>query len=47
MGLIWAVHDVFNFFYSFYSCLPVAVQLLIVGSFGLFLLIGIFQAIKG
>lgn len=47
MGLIWAVHEVFNFFSSFYSCLPVAIKLLIVGTFGLFLLVGLFQCIKG
>lgn len=47
MGLIGAVSNVFLVFRTLYDCLPIAVKLLILGTFGLFLLFGIFHTLKG
>ncbi len=43
MGLIGAVSPVFRLFSQLYECLPVAVKLLIVGTVGIFLLVGLFK----
>lgn len=47
MGLILEVNGVFLFLSALYYTLPIAVQLLIMGTFGTFLLLGLFQAVKG
>lgn len=47
MGLILEVNGVFLFLSALYYMLPVAIQLLILGVFGTFLLLGLFQAVKG
>lgn len=47
MGLILEVQGVFLFLSGLYYMLPIAIQLLIMGVFGTFLLLGLFQAVKG
>jgi hypothetical protein len=47
MGLILEVQSVFLFLSGLYYMLPIAIQLLIMGVFGTFLLLGLFQAVKG
>jgi hypothetical protein len=47
MGLILEVQVVFQLLGAFYYMLPIAIQLLIMGTFGTLLLLGLFQAVKG
>lgn len=47
MGLIAETAGVFSFLSSVFYALPIAVQLLVYGVFGIFIWIGIFQAVKG
>ena len=47
MGLIAETAGVFAFLSGLFYALPIAVQLLIVGTFGTFLLLGLMQAIRG
>lgn len=47
MGLILETEGVFLFLSGLFYMLPIAIQLLIMGTFGTFLLLGIFQAVKG
>lgn len=47
MGLIVETAGVFAFLSGLFYALPIAIQLLIVGTFGTFLLLGLLQAVKG
>lgn len=47
MGLIAETVGVFSFLSTLFNSLPMAVQLLIVSTFGTFLLLGLLQAVKG
>lgn len=47
MGLIAETAGVFAFLSALFYSLPVAIQILIVGTFGTFLLLGLLQAVKG
>lgn len=47
MGLIAETAGVFAFLSGIFASLPVAVKLLIYGTFGTFLLLGLLQAVKG
>lgn len=47
MGLIAETAGVFSFLSSCFDALPIAVKILIIGTFGTFLLLGLMQSIKG
>lgn len=47
MGLIGETAGVFAFFRSLYDMLPVAVKLLVVGSFGGMVFVAVLRGIKG
>lgn len=46
MGLINEVSGVFDFLRGFYECLPVAVRLLIMASFGGFIFLGVLNSFR-
>lgn len=47
MGLILETAGVFAFLSGLFNALPIAIQLLVYGVFGTFLLLGLLQAVKG
>lgn len=47
MGLILETAEVFLFLKGVFYALPIAVQLLITGVVGTFVLLGVLQAVKG